>query len=305
MSQTCRLNILGSGSALPKATAFPTSQILEMRGHEFMIDCGEGAQIRMREYGTKYSRINHIFISHLHGDHCFGLPGMISSMAMLGRTADITIHSFVELNDIMGPLFDFSLSDFPFKVIIEPFEKETTDIIFEDRSIVVRTIPLQHRVPCSGFLFEEKEGVRHLNKRMIDAYEVPVREYQAIKRGADFVTPEGEVVRNSRLTSAPTPAKRFAYMSDTIYSEKYLDMVRGVDCLYHESTFLSSDGEKILARQHSSAQQAAIFARKADVKQLILGHYSARYNSVEPFLQEARETFANTEAARDGDIFDF
>lgn len=301
----CRLNILGSGSALPKASAFPTAQILEMRGHEFMIDCGEGAQIRMREYGTKYARLNHIFISHLHGDHCFGLPGMVSSMAMLGRTADITVHAFAQLERLMKPLIDFSLADFPFKVIFQPFEPGTTGIIFEDRSITVRTIPLKHRVPCSGFLFEERQGDRHLNKRIVDAYQVPIKQYAAIKAGADFITPDGELVPNTRLTTDPTPAKRFAYMSDTVYSERYIDMVRGVDCLYHESTFLSSDGDKIKARQHSSAQQAAIFAQKAGVSQLIIGHYSARYKNNQPFLAEAQAVFPNTKAAADGSVFEF
>lgn len=301
----CKLNILGSGSALPKATAFPTAQILEMRGHEMMIDCGEGAQIRMREYGTKYSRLNHIFISHLHGDHCFGLPGMISSMAMLGRTADVTIHAFAQLEKLMTPILDFCLSDFPFKVIFQPFEPDSTGVIFEDRAVRVRTIPLRHRVPCSGFLFEERTGERHLNRKIADAYGVPMWKYNEIKAGADFVTDDGELVPNSRLTTDPTPPKRFAYMSDTVYSEKYIDMVRGVDCLYHESTFLDADGAKIVARQHSSASQAATFALKAEVKKLVIGHYSARYNNPKLFLDEAHPIFKNTFAAQDGCVIEF
>lgn len=300
-----RLNILGSGSALPKINAFPSAQILEMRGHQFMIDCGEGAQIRMRQYATKYSRLNHIFISHLHGDHCFGLPGMISSLAMLGRTADIVIHSFPELERLMRPIFDFCLSDFPFQVIFEPFAPDTTDVIYSDRSVTVRTIPLKHRVPCSGFIFEEREGERHLVRKMLDAYQIPVSQYKDIKAGADYTTPDGEVVPNRRLTVDPTPPHRFAYMSDTVYSERYAEMVRGVDCLYHEATYLSSDGAKIAARQHSSAAQAARFARLAGVGKLIIGHYSARYSDVKPFLDEAQAIFPATHAATDGAVFDF
>lgn len=300
-----RLHILGSGSALPKINAFPTAQILEMRGHQFMIDCGEGAQIRMRQYGTKYSRLNHIFISHLHGDHCFGLPGFISSLAMLGRTADIVIHSFPELERLMRPIFDFSLGDFPFEVKFDCFDPGTTGIIYEDRSIKVRTIPLKHRVPCSGFLFEERPGERHLIRRMLDFYQVPVAQYRAIKAGADFITPDGETVPNARLSTDPTPARRFAYMSDTVYSERHIDMVRGVDCLYHEATFLSSDGAKIAARQHSSAEQAALFARRAEVRRLVIGHYSARYDDSAPFLAEAQAIFPATVAASDGAVIDF
>lgn len=300
-----RINILGSGSALPKINAFPTSQILEMRGHQYMIDCGEGAQIRMRQYAVKYSRLNHIFISHLHGDHFFGLPGMISSMAMLGRTADITIHAFPDLERLLRPVFDFFLADFPFEVKFESFRPNVSEVIYEDKVLRVRTIPLVHRVPCSGFIFEEHPKELHLVPKMLNAYNVPISKYKELKAGADFVTDDGEVVPNRRFTLPPSPSRRFAYMSDTVYSEKYLDLVSGADCLYHESTFLSSDGPKILARQHSSAEQAALFAKKANVKKLIIGHYSARYGSPELFLKEAKSVFCNVVAATDGSSFDF
>lgn len=305
MMSDYRLNILGSGSALPRVSAFPSSQVLEMRGHQYMIDCGEGAQIRMRQYAVRYSRLNHIFISHLHGDHCFGLPGMISSLAMLGRTADITIHAFPELERLMHPIFAFCLKDFPFDVKFESFEPNTTDIIYADRAVTVRTIPLKHRVPCSGFLFEEHPGERHLLRKMLDAYRIPVSQYNKIKAGADYITPDGETVPNRRLTADPTPPRRFAYMSDTAYSERYADMLRGVGCLYHEATYLSSDGEKIIARQHSSAAQAARFAKLVGAGKLLIGHYSARYSDVQPFLAEARAVFPDTYAAVDGAVFDF
>lgn len=300
-----KLNILGSGSALPKNHAFPTSQVLEMREKQFMIDCGEGAQIRMRQYKVGYSRLNHIFISHLHGDHCFGLLGLLSSLGMLGRTSDITIHAHPDLEKLISCQINYFLRDFPFQVHFDNFSPFSSDIIYEDKSVSVRTLPLKHRVPCSGFLFEEKASGRHLVRQMLDAYEIPISQFNKIKEGADFVTPDGEVVPNSRLTREPEPPKKFAYMSDTAYSEKNIDVVEGADCLYHESTFLSCDTARIKDTLHSSAAQAAAFAAKANVKQLIIGHYSARYNDTNLFLDEAKRIFANTFAAKDGDTFEF
>lgn len=300
-----RLHILGSGSALPKVHAFPTSQVLEVRGKQFMIDCGEGAQIRLRQYGVKYSRLNHIFISHLHGDHCFGLMGMLSSLGMLGRTADITIHAHPDLETLLAPMIKYFLSDFPFRVCFESFSPSGGEVIYEDRGLSVTTLPLKHRVPSCGFLFSEKSEDRHLVKKMVEAYEVPVSCLKDIKSGADYVTPDGEVVPNYRLTADPTPPKQYAYMSDTAYSERNLSLVTGVDCLYHEATFLASDVVRIRETFHSSAAQAAAFASKANVKQLIIGHYSARYTDNVPFVEEARAIFPNTFGAIDGSVFEF
>lgn len=299
------LRILGAGSAMPKADLFHTSQILEMRNKQFMIDCGEGAQIRMREYAVRTARLNHIFISHLHGDHCFGLMGLISTLGMMGRTADIVIHSHPDLEMLLAHQVKYFCSEFPFQVIFAPYTPYASEVIYEDRGVKVTTLPLKHRVPTSGFLFEEKHTERHLVRSMIDAYEVPIAFYKDLKDGADFVTPDGEVVSNRRLTTDPTPPKKFAYISDTAYIEKHIDMLHGVDCLYHEATFLNEDKVRIKNTQHSSALQAATVAKRAEVKKLIIGHYSARYNTAKPFLEEAKSVFENTFAAKDGDLFKF
>lgn len=299
-----KLSILGSGSALPKKDFYQASQMLEFRNKQFMIDCGEGTQIRLKQYKVKTNRLNNIFISHLHGDHCFGLIGMISTLGMMGRTTDINIYAHHDLEKLMTPLFKYFCSDFPFAIKFHSFSPYKSDIIYEDRTVTVKTIPLKHRVPTSGFLFEEKCGERHIVRKMIDAYEVPLNLIKEIKAGADFVTPDGELVPNKRLTSPPTPSKRYAYCSDTAYSEKIIPIIEGVDCLYHEATFLEQDIVRIKATLHSSAKQAATIAMKANVKQLILGHYSARYDNELPFLKEAKEVFKNTFAARDGMVFE-
>ena len=236
-----KLSILGCGSALPRPHSFHSSQLLEMRQKQFLIDCGEGCQIRMRQMKLHTNRLNHIFISHLHGDHCFGIPGLISTLGMLGRTSDITIHAHPDLERLMAPQLEFFCKDFPFKVHFENFSPYRSQVIYDDRSVKVTTIPLKHRVASSGFLFEEKPTERHIIRSMIDAYEIPIRAIKQIKAGADWVTPEGEVVPNSRLTSEATPPKRFAYISDTAYLEKIVPMIEGVDCLYHEATFLEED----------------------------------------------------------------
>lgn len=300
-----KLTILGCGSALPQKNHNHTSQILEMRNKEFMIDCGEGTQTRIRQYHVKATRLNHIFISHLHGDHCFGLIGFISTQGMLGRTADLEIHSHPDLVRLMTPWIDYFCSDFPFQIKFHPFSPFKSELIYEDRSVKVTTIPLKHRVSSSGFLFQEKQGERHIKKDMADAYNVPIRCLKELKAGMDYVTPEGEVIPNSRLTTDPTPAKSYAYCSDTAYTEKIIPLIEGVDCLYHESTFLSDDQARIAATLHSSAAQAATIAKKAGVGKLILGHYSARYDSSAPFLEEAKKIFDNTYAAKDGDVITF
>lgn len=300
------LRILGSGSAKPSINRFQTSQVLQMRERQFLIDCGEGTQTRLRQYNSRTARLNHIFISHLHGDHCLGLVGLISTFGMLGRTNDLVIHSHPDLDRVIGEQIKFFAADSLFKVIFEPFNPETSEIIFEDKAVTVRTLPLKHTVPTCGFLFEEKQLPRHINKEMADAFNVPIAFYKELKDGIDFITPDGEVVENRRLTTEPTARKRVAYMSDTAYSEKNLQWIEGVDLLYHESTYLSDiDIIKLKTRKHSSAAQAAELAKKAGVKKLILGHYSSTYTSSKPFQDEARTIFLESYAANDGDTFEF
>lgn len=300
-----KLIILGAGSALPTRNNFPTSQILELREKQYMIDCGEGTQIRMRQMGLKINRLGHIFISHLHGDHCFGLIGLISSFGMLNRTADLYVHGPVGITKLFEPQIAFFCEGLPFKLIFEEFDTNIYKLIFEDRSVVVYSIPLKHRVPCSGFLFREKAGDRHIIREMIDFYRVPVAQLNLIKGGADYITPDGELIPNDRLTSAPESAVSYAYCSDTAYSEKIIPLLKGVDLLYHEATF--AETEKIRAKKtmHSTAAQAATIAKKAEVGKLLIGHFSARYANQQILLEEAASIFKETILAEDMCVYEF
>lgn len=300
-----KLSVLGSGSAMAGVNAFHTSQVLSLRNKQFMIDCGEGAQIKLREYKVSVGRLNHIFISHLHGDHCFGLLGLVSTLGMTGRKADFTIHAHPDMTKLFSPLFEYFCHDFPFTVHFESFSPYKSEVIYDDKTVKVTTIPLKHRVPSSGFLFEEKPTERHLNRAMADAYNVPVSQFKNIKAGADFVMENGEIIDNKLLTTDADVPKKYAYMSDTAYSEKYLDLVHGADCLYHEATFLKEDVVRSKLTLHSSASDAALFAKKAEVKQLIIGHYSSRYRDFSVFLDEAKQIFENTYLALDGKVFVF
>lgn len=297
------VTILGCGSALPTRTNYPSSQLLELRDKQFLIDCGEGCQIRMRQYAVKTNRLNHIFISHLHGDHCFGLIGLLSSFGMLERTADIHVHAHPDLEKILRAQLDYFCDGMSYKVFFEPVNPSRHELVYEDRSVEVYSIPLKHRVPCCGYLFAEKERERHIIREMIDAYQVPVREIARIKQGADFVTEDGRVIANERLTTPATPAIRYAYCSDTAYSEKIIPWIEGVDCLYHEATFDSSMLPRAKETMHSTARQAAEIARMARVRQLIIGHFSARYTNQQLLLDEARSVFEATTLAKDGGVY--
>lgn len=288
------LNILGCGSALPTTRHFPSSQVLNVRDKLYMIDCGEGAQLQFRKSHLKFSRLNHIFISHLHGDHCFGLPGFISTLNLLGRTADLHIYSPEGLETLMQPWLDFFCCDLTFKLFFHAFDTRTSSVIMEDRSLTVLTIPLKHRVPCCGFLFEEKQTSRHIIRDMVDFYKVPVYGYNALKAGDDFVTPEGEVIPNSRLTLPADPVRKYAYCSDTQYLPGLAPVIRGVDLLFHEATFAESEAGRARQTCHTTAAQAATLARDAEVKKLVIGHYSARYEDEKVLLNEASAIFEQT-----------
>jgi len=302
--QKATLTILGCGSAMPTRKNFPSSQLVEIRDKQFLIDCGEGAQIRMSQMGVKLNRLGHIFISHLHGDHCFGLIGLISTFGMLNRTAELHIHAQSDLEKILQPQLQYFCSDLSFSVIFHSVNPRKHELIYEDRSVSVYSIPLKHRVPCCGFLFEEKPRDRHIIRDMIDFYNIPTWRIPKIKQGEDFVTEEGEVIPNTRLTKANDTPKRFAYCSDTAYSEKIIPIIQGVDCLYHEATFM--DDEQVRAKQteHSTARQAATIALKANVKKLIIGHYSARYINQTALLNEAQSVFKDTVLGEDMTIYE-
>jgi len=298
------LTILGCGSALPTKSHFPSSQILEMRDKQFMIDCGEGTQIRMRQMGIRTNRLGHIFISHLHGDHVFGLIGLISSFGMLNRTADLHIHAAADLEKILQPQLDFFCEGLPFKVIFQIINPKLYEKIFEDRSVCVYSIPLKHRVPTCGFLFEEKPRDRHIIREMIDYYKIPTWRIPKIKQGEDFINDEGELIKNELLTTPSEPPKRFAYCSDTGYFEKIIPFIEEVDCLYHEATFMNEEQKRSKDTQHSTAEQAATIALKANVKKLIIGHYSARYNSKNGLLHEAKSVFEKTVLGEDMTVYE-
>ena len=296
---SAKLFILGSGSALPTKSNFPTSQIFELRDKQYMIDCGEGTQIRMRQMGLKINRLGHIFISHLHGDHCFGLIGLISSFGMLNRTAELYVHGPIGITKLFETQLAFFCENLPFEVIFEEFDTRKHNLIFEDRSVAVYSVPLKHRVPCSGFLFNEKARDRHINRAMIDFYQVPVAQLNLIKRGADYVTPDGDVILNERLTTAPDKTVSYAYCSDTAYHEKIIPLIQGVDLLYHEATFAESEKVRAKTTMHSTAIQAATIARKAQVRKLLIGHFSARYPDQQLLLDEAKSVYSNTLLAQD------
>jgi ribonuclease Z len=296
--------ILGCGSALPTKRNFPSAFLLDLREKQFLIDCGEGAQIRLRQMGMKTNRMGHIFISHLHGDHCLGLLGLISSFSMLHRTADLHIHAHPDLEKIMEvPLHYFS-AETPFQLFFHPFNPQVNELIYEDRTVKVSSIPLKHKVPTCGFLFEEKPLERHLIREMIDFYNIPVSQLHKIKQGEDFITDEGEIVPNEKLTYENVPPKRFAYCSDTAYEESIVPIIRGVDCLYHEATFLEEDKVRANKTLHSTALQAAEIARKAEVGKLIIGHYSARYTDQSVLLNEASSVFQPVIAGQDMESYE-
>ncbi|EXY66584.1 ribonuclease Z [Bacteroides fragilis] len=293
------LHILGCGSALPTTRHFATSQVVNLRDKLFMIDCGEGAQMQLRKSRLKFSRLNHIFISHLHGDHCFGLMGLISTFGLLGRTAELHIHSPKGLEELLTPMLNFFCHTLAYKLIFHEFDTRQTSVVYEDRSMTVTTIPLQHRIPCCGFLFAEKARPNHIIRDMVDFYKVPVYELNRIKNGSDYVTPEGEVIANTRLTRPSDPPRKYAYCSDTIFRPEIVKQLSGVDLLFHEATFAESELARAKETYHTTAAQAARIALEAGVRQLVIGHFSARYEDESILLKEASAVFPNTILAKE------
>lgn len=293
------LHILGCGSALPTTRHFATSQVLNVRDKLFMIDCGEGCQMQFRRSRLKFSRLNHIFISHLHGDHCFGLLGLISSFGLLGRTADLHIYSPAGLEELLQPMLKFFCDNLPYKVFFHAFETKRPTLIYEDRSLTVTTIPLKHRIACCGFLFAEQPTLNHIIRDMVDFYEIPLYELNKIKSGEDYVTADGTVVPNARLTIPADPPRKYAYCSDTIYRESVIEQIKKVNLLFHEATFAQKEQARARETFHTTAAQAATIAKKANVKQLVIGHFSARYEDESVLLEEAQMVFPETILARE------
>lgn len=294
------INILGCGSALPTTRHLATSQVVDLRDKLYMIDCGEGTQVQMRRMRVRFGRLAHIFISHLHGDHCFGLPGLISTLGMLGRTGELVVHGPKEVESYLRPVMDLFCRGMEFEVRFNPVDTRSHSLVMEDRSLSVYSIPLKHRIPTCGYLFAEKPKEAHIIREMTDFYQVPVRCMKDIKQGLDYVTPEGEVVPNSRLTRPAAPPKRYAFCSDTAYNRSIIPIIEGVDLLYHEATFAECDLARAKETFHSTARQAAEIARDARVKRLVIGHYSARYEDLSGLHREAEAVFPGTILGNEG-----
>jgi ribonuclease Z len=299
-----QLTILGCYAATPRTITNPTSQLLEIKNRMFLIDCGEGTQVQLRKNKIKFSKINQIFISHLHGDHFFGLIGLISTFSLLGRTTDLHIYGPKGIKEIILLQLKLSNSWTNYGLYFHELESDESVTVFEDEKVLVKTIPLKHRVYTNGFLFQEKVGERKLNMDAVLNYEIESCYYQKIKNGKDITLEDGRIIPNSELTFDPIQPKSYAFCSDTVYYEAVIPIIENVDILYHESTFLES--EEVLAQKtlHSTAKEAARIALKANVKQLILGHYSTRYESIALFKAEAETIFTEVLLAEDGKTFE-
>lgn len=299
-----KIHILGCGSALPTTRHYASSQVVELRGKQFLVDCGEGTQMQLRRSRIRFTKIGAVFITHLHGDHCFGLMGIISTFGLLGRTAPLHIYAPEELGPMLEAQLRLFCQHLDYEVTFHAVDTTCQQIVYEDRSLTVETLPLEHRMPCCGYLFREKQPLPHIRRDMIDFYQVPVSQINNIKAGADWITPEGELVPNSRLVTPADIPRSYAYCSDTRYIPSLHERLLGVDTLFHESTY----GEDNLLRAekyyHSTARQAAMVARDAGVSKLLLGHYSSRYEDENVLLQEAREVFPNTFLTDEQLIFD-
>ncbi len=298
------VTILGCNSAIPTIKRNPTSQIANHNERFFMIDCAEGTQLQLRKRRIKIQRINHILISHLHGDHFFGLIGLISTMHLLGRNKELHIYAPAPLEEILNIQLKASQTELVYPLIFHAIDPDKVDIIYEDDKLAITTIPLDHRIPTCGFLFKEKLGKRKLKKEKLSELNIPVTEFANLKNGADFIDNDGKVIKNEKLTDDPYPIRSYAFCSDTGYTESIIPIIKDVDLLYHEATFAQDKVEVAREKFHSTAVDAATIAKKAHAKKLIIGHFSTRYESSDPLEEEAKAVFKNTMAASDGKKID-
>lgn len=298
-----KLTTIGCYSATPRISAHTTTQVLESRGHTFLIDCGEGTQMELRKHKVKFNQIKHIFISHLHGDHCFGLIGLISTFRLLNREADLHVYGPKGIKELIMLQMKLSKSWIDFNLIFHELTSLESELIFDDDKIEVHTIPLDHRVYTNGFLFKEKAFDRKLLVDKAEAKHIDVAYYRKLKQGADVLNSYGELISNADVTTEGIPSKSYAFCSDTAYCEAIIPIIKNVDVLYHEATFLEAHANLCAKTKHSTAKQAAEIANKSTVGKLILGHYSSRYNNLEDFKTEAQTVFSCVELAEDGKIF--
>ena len=294
------ITILGCGAALPTPKRLSSSQIVNIREKLFMLDCAEGTQLALRRSRISFSHLQAIFLTHLHGDHTFGLIGMLSTFGLLGRIQDLHIYGPQDLQRIFQPQIDYFCADSPFKIILHEIDTKKPQVLYEDRSVIISTLPLSHRVPCCGYLFQEKPTLRHIRRDMIDFYHIPISQINNIKAGMDWTTEDGTQIPNERLTTPSDPVRSYAYCTDTTYRPQLAELLKGVTCLYHEATFAEEHAQLAKSTFHSTASQAAQIAKDAQAGQLILGHFSSRYKSEEVLLQEAQQIFPNTQLAEDG-----
>ncbi len=301
---TFSVTILGSGSAIPIANRHLSAQILNVNERLFLIDCGEGTQLQLRKYNIKFQRINNIFISHLHGDHYFGLICLLNTMHLLGRTNELHLYAFSELKQIIDIQLKASNTKLSYPLIFHSLKCDVSKIIFEDDRLSVKTIILNHGIPDCGFLFKEKKHERNIKKDVLNEINIPFTEFSKIKNGEDYIDDNGKVYKNAVLTIEPPKPRSYAYCSDTKYFEPIVEQIKNVDLLYHEATFM--EDKKINAEQrfHSTAKQSAEIAKKANANKLVIGHFSARYKDLNLLLKEAKSIFSNTFLAEDGKKFD-
>ena len=300
-----KLSVLGCYSATPRINTNPTSQVLEIKNHTFLIDCGEGTQVQLRKHKIKFNRIKHIFISHLHGDHYFGLVGLISTFRLLTREADLNVYAPKGLKEVITLQMKLAKSWTNYKLIFHELSSNFSELIYEDDKVEVHTIPLDHRVYTNGFLFKEKLGERKL---MVDAAEdakIDVAYYNKLKQGFDVENKDGKYIKNEDVTLPPPKPKSYAFCSDTAYNEDIIPIIKEADVLYHESTFLEKHEKYAQPTKHSTAKQAASIAKQANVGKLLLGHYSTRYDDLKAFKEEAKVIFENVELSDDGKVFEF
>ncbi|MGB5942911.1 MAG: ribonuclease Z [Leeuwenhoekiella sp.] len=300
-----KLTILGCYAATPRSLTNPTSQVLEIKDHLFLIDCGEGTQVELRRNKIKFSRIRHIFISHLHGDHFFGLVGLIATFRLLNREKELHVYGPKGIKEAITLQLKLSNSWTNYPLYFHELDSKSPQLLFEDHKVTVTTIPLKHRIYANGFLFQEKPAERKLNINAVNELGIDLAYYSKIKQGSDLTLEDGRVIPNAEMTLDPDPPRSYAFCSDTVYLPENIPQLKGTTVMYHESTFLEAQAKLAQPTGHSTAKQAATMAREAEVKQLILGHYSTRYPDLTLFQNEAKTIFENTLIADDGKVFEF
>jgi len=299
-----KVTILGNNSALPAFGRHPTAQVVTVYGEAMLIDCGEGTQIQMQRFGVKWRKLQHIFISHLHGDHYFGLPGLINSMSLLGRTLPLHVYGPAALEPIIDQILKVADTTLCYPYFFHPLAEGVSELLVDNEACSVKSFPVEHRIACHGFVIERKTKGRKLLPDKCREYEIPSYFYDRLKRGEDYERADGFLVRNEWVTDEGPSPKKYAYCADTLFTESFLDHIKGADTIYHECTYLEKDADRAAARFHSTAKQAAQIAKQAGAKQLLLGHFSSKYKDLEPFREEAAEIFPNVLVTTEGAVYE-